>query len=111
MIAVREGRASSAKRPNKPRTIADKLAIYRRDIAPKLGSKIIYDVTEDELIDLVEAKGKRAEARANRLAAELKVFLGWAASLRGRKVGLEANVACRFGDLRFAERARTGNSA
>lgn len=93
MIAVREGRASSAKRPNKPRTIADKLAIYRRDIAPKLASRIIYDVTEDELIDLVEAKRKKAEVRANRVAAELKVFFGWAASLRGREVGLKAHVA------------------
>ncbi|HLL30491.1 MAG TPA: Arm DNA-binding domain-containing protein, partial [Allosphingosinicella sp.] len=43
--AVREGRSSRAKRLNKPRTVADKQDIYRRDIAPKLGRKIIYDVT------------------------------------------------------------------
>lgn len=47
MGAVREGRASRAKRTNKPRTIADKLAIYRCDIAPALGSRIIRDVVED----------------------------------------------------------------
>ncbi|HYE28327.1 MAG TPA: AAA domain-containing protein [Allosphingosinicella sp.] len=44
MEAVREGRSSRAKRINKPRTVADKQDIYRRDIAPKLGRKIIYDV-------------------------------------------------------------------
>jgi integrase len=107
MEAVREGRSSRAKRRNKPRTIADKQDIYRRDIAPRLGRKIIYDVTEVDLIKLVEAKGKKAKVRANRLAAELKVFFGWTASLRGLEVGLEVDPARRLGDLRFPEAPRT----
>lgn len=107
MDAAREGRSSRAKRPNKPRTIADKLEIYRRDIAPKLGRKIIYDVTEADLIKLVEAKGKTAKVRANRLAAELGVFFRWASSLRGLEVGLEVDPSRRLGDLRFPETART----
>jgi len=76
MAAVREGRASRAKRPNSPRTVKDKLAIYNRDIAPKLAKRSIYDITEADLIRVVEAKGKIAKVRANRLAAELKVFFG-----------------------------------
>jgi hypothetical protein len=32
MEAVREGRSSKAKRAHKPRTIADKLEMYRRDM-------------------------------------------------------------------------------
>ena len=107
MEAVREGRSSRAKRPNKPRTVADKQEIYRRDIAPKLGRKIIYDVTEADLIKLVEAKGKKARVRANRLAAELKVFFGWTASLRGLEVGLEVDPSRRLGDLRFPETPRS----
>lgn len=107
MIAVREGRSSRAKRPNKPRTISDKLEIYDRDIAPKLAARSIYEVTERELISLVEAKGKVAKVRANRLAAELKVFFGWAASLRGLEVGLEVDPSRRLGDLRFPETARS----
>ncbi len=107
MVAVREGRSSRAKRPNKPRTISDKLEIYDRDIAPKLGSKIIYDVTEADLIKLVQAKGKVAKIRANRLAAELKVFFGWCSSLRGLEVGLEIDPSRRLGDLRFPETARS----
>jgi integrase len=107
MEAVLEGRSSRAKRPNKPRTVGDKQEIYRRDIAPKLGRKIIYDVTEVDLIKLVEAKGKTARVRANRLAAELKVFFGWTASLRGLEVGLEVDPARRLGDLRFPETPRT----
>ena len=39
--------------------------------------------------------------RANRLAAELKVFFGWTASLRGLAVGLEVDPSRRLGDLRF----------
>lgn len=107
MEAVRDGRSSRAKRPNKPRTISDKLEIFQRDIEPKLGSMNIYEVTEGDLIRLVEAKGKSAKVRANRLAAELKVFFGWAASLRGLEVGLETDPSRRLGDLRFPETARS----
>lgn len=107
MTAVREGRASRAKRVNKPRTIADKQAIYDCDIAAKLATKIIYDVVEIDLTKVVLAKGKTAPVRANRLATELKVFFGWASSLRGTEVGLESNPAHRLTDLRFAETPRT----
>ena len=107
MVAVHEGRSSRAKRINKPRTIKDKMDVYNHDIAPTLGNRNIYEVTERDLINLVEAKGKTAKVRANRLAAELKVFFGWAASLRGLEVGLEADPSKRLGDLRFPERART----
>lgn len=107
MTAVREGRSSRAKRPNKPRTIKDKLEIYHRDIAPRLANRSIYAVTETDLIRLVETKGKVAKVRANRLAAELKVFFGWAASLRGLEVGLAIDPARRLGDLRFPESPRS----
>lgn len=107
MIAVREGRASRAKKANKPRTIKEKGEIFDRDIAPKLGSMVVYDVTEENLIRLVEAKAKKAKVRANRLAAELKVFFGWAASLRGFEVGLETDPSLRLGDLKFPEVARS----
>lgn len=107
MVAVREGRASRARRKNKPRTIKDKLEVYRRDVAPTLGGRTIYDVSERDLIQLVMEKGKTAKVRANRLAAELKVFFGWAAGLRGLEVGLESDPSLRLGDLRFPETARS----
>lgn len=107
MVAVRQGRSSRAKRPNKPRTVQDKLEIYARDIAPKLAKRSIYEIAEVDLIKLVEAKGKIARVRANRLAAELKVFFGWAASLRGLEVGLETDPSRRLGDLKFPETARS----
>ena len=106
MVAVREGRASRAKRKNKSRTIQDKQEIYDRDIAPALARKSMYEVSEDDLIALVSRKGKTAKIRANRLAAELKVFFGWAAGLRGREVGLKEDPSRRLGDLRFPETAR-----
>ncbi|CAN5592530.1 site-specific integrase [soil metagenome] len=107
MEAVREGRGSRAQRLNKPRTIADKIRIYNCDIAPKLGTKVIYDIVEADLTKLILAKGKRARVRANRLAAELKVFFGWASSLRGTEIGLTSNPAVRLTDLKFAETPRT----
>ena len=107
MVAVREGRSSRAKRPNKPRTILDKLEMYNRDIAPSLAKKSIHEVTEADLVRLVTLKGKTARIRSNRLAAELKVFFGWAASLRGMEVGLESDPSRRLHDLRFPETARS----
>lgn len=106
MVAVREGRSSRAKRSNKPRTVSDKLEIFERDIAPSLAQRSIYEITEADLVRLVEAKGKVAKVRANRLAAELKVFFGWAASLRGVEVGLESDPSHRLGDLKFPETPR-----
>lgn len=103
MVAVHEGRASRAKRRNKPRTIADKLEIFERDIKPRLGKRSVYEINERDLIKLVTAKGKVAKVRANRLAAELKVFFGWASSLRGLEVGLENDPSRRLGDLKFPE--------
>lgn len=104
--AAREGRASRAKRINRPRTIVDKLKIYRCDIAPKLGNRSIYGITERDLLLLVKAKGRMAKVRANRLASELKVFFGWASSLRGLEIGLEENPARRLADLRYPEPPR-----
>jgi hypothetical protein len=107
MEAVREGRGSRAKKLNKPRTIRDKMAIYNRDIAPKLADKLIFDVTEDDLVKLVLAKGRHARTRANRLVGELKVFFGWAASLRGKEIGLRSNPTARLADLRFPQTPRS----
>ncbi len=107
MEAVREGRASRTKKRNRPRTIADKLAIFDCDIAPQLGAKLIFDVTEDDLTKLVLAKGRKAPVRANRLGAELKVFFGWASSLRGTEIGLISNPAARLADLKFPEAPRS----
>jgi integrase len=107
MAAAREGRSSRAKTPNKPRTIQAKLEIFHRDIEPELGRKNIYQVTEADLVRLVLEKGKTARIRANRLGAELKVFFGWAASLRGMEVGLEVDPARRLADLKFPETPRS----
>jgi integrase len=107
MVAAREGRSSRAKTPNKPRTIQAKLEIFHRDIEPELGRKNIYQVTEADLVRLVLEKGKTARIRANRLGAELKVFFGWAASLRGMEVGLEVDPARRLADLKFPETPRS----
>lgn len=107
MVAVRQGRASRAKRPNKPRTIKEKQEIYDRDIAPTLAKRSIYEIVEDDLIRLVEIKGRTAQVRANRLSAELKVFFGWASSLRGLEVGLQTNPSFRLTDLRFPEQPRS----
>lgn len=103
MTAAREGRSSRAKRPNKEKTIAGKIKIYKANIAPTLSHRSIYDVTEDDLVRLVEKKGRTAKSMANRLAVELGVFFGWASSLKGCEVGLTFNPAKRLHDLHFPE--------
>lgn len=107
MVAVLEGRSSRAKRRIKPRTINEKDEMYKAEIGPAIGGKLIFDVTEGDLTKLVLAIGKRAKVRANRVAGELKVFFGWAASLRGTEVGLSISPATRLTDLKFPEVPRT----
>jgi integrase len=107
MQAVREGRASRAKKKNRPRTIADKEELFARDIPQQLKALSIYDVAEQDLTKLVLVKGRTAKTAANRLISELKVFFGWASSLRGTEVGLTTNPAARLADLRFPETPRS----
>lgn len=107
MRAAEAGRASKAKRPNKPRTLKDKRDIFSGDIAPTLADRPVHDVTEEELVALVEAKGKCAPVRANRLGSELMVFFGWMASLRGKEVGLPKDPSARLRDLRHPETPRS----
>ena len=105
MAAVGRGTASRERRAPKPRTIADKLAIFTRDIEPKLGSKSVYDVTERDLVALVRAKAMTAPVRANRLGAELKVIFGWCCSLDASdSVALTANPAARLHELATDEK-------
>lgn len=106
MRAVHEGRSSRRKRTTKPLTIKDKILAYQRDIGPNLRKRNIYDVTEEDLIKIVE-KRKNTKISANHLANELKAFFGWAASLTGKEVGLAADPASRLSDLRFPEKPRS----
>ena len=48
----------------------------------------ILSVTDDDLWSIIEAKGETAPTRANRLAAECKVFFSWCWSRRGRNAGI-----------------------
>jgi len=107
MVAVRQGRASRAKRPNKARTITKKQEIFDRHIAPTLVKRSSYEIVEDDLIRLIEIKGRTAQVRANRLSAELKVFFGWASSLRSLEVSLQTNPSLRLTDLRSPEQPRS----
>jgi len=73
----------------KPRTLRDKGYIWTGDIQPHIAQKSVFDLTPDDLWELVENKGETSPVRANRLAVELKCIFGWAASRRGKKEGIE----------------------
>lgn len=109
MEAVRQGRGSAKNRVCRPVTIACKKYKFLGDISPAIGKKNIHDVVEDDLIRLVEAKGRRAQVSANRLAGELQTFFRWCSSLRGKEVGLQKDPSQRLRDLRFPEKPRSRN--
>lgn len=106
MEAVRQGRIGNRRRLPRLRTVADKLEIYNRDIAPLIARYAIADVHGAVLVKLVLAKGQNAPIRATRLAAELSVFFGWASSINGASVGLKCNPASRLRQLRYPEEPR-----
>ncbi|WP_404337704.1 tyrosine-type recombinase/integrase [Sphingomonas sp. MMS12-HWE2-04] len=84
MASVRKGEH----RTLKPRSISGKEYIWTGDIRDQLGARILQELTDDDLWSLVLAKGKTAPIRANRLAAELKVFFKWCAGRPGKVAGV-----------------------
>lgn len=72
----------------KPRTLADKRAMWVRDIEPVLAARALPSITPDDLWALVERKGDDAPVRANRLAAEIKVIWSWFVSRPGQRAGI-----------------------
>lgn len=84
MAAMRRG----DRKKLKPRTIADKEVIYTRDIAPRLGTKVLADLTEDDCWDAVYDKATASKSRANKMAGELSCFLKWCAGREGRMAGI-----------------------
>ena len=92
----------------KPGTIREKDEIYTRDMKAIHG-KPIHSITDDDLWELVETKGETATTRANRLAAEMKVFFSWCASRRGKKagIGLASDPSRTLSGSYFAQSHRT----
>lgn len=110
IAAVKAGEHRTRKRksakPISERTIKDKEAIYRRNVATKIGSKLIGEVTEADIDAII--MGMKAKVQANRTGAELRVFFGWAGSRRGEALGikLKADPTARVGELWHAEAPR-----
>ena len=84
MAAMRRGDRKTLK----PRTIEDKDKIFSRDIGPRLGKKVLGDLTEDECWDAVYDKAKASKVRANKMAGELSCFLRWCSSREGQMDGI-----------------------
>ncbi|WP_183029931.1 tyrosine-type recombinase/integrase [Altericroceibacterium spongiae] len=73
----------------KPHTLYDKEVIFTRDIKPRLGKKLLLDLTENECWDAVYDKAKASKVRANKMAGQLSCFLRWCAGREGRMAGIE----------------------
>jgi len=84
MAAMRRG----DRKKLKPRTIADKDVIYTRDIGPRLGTKVLAGLTEDDCWDAVYDKANASKSRANKMAGELSCFLKWCTGREGRMAGV-----------------------
>lgn len=84
MAAMRRG----DRKKLKPRTILDKDKMYIRDIGPRIGSRVLAELTEDDCWDAVYDKAKASKLRANKMAGELSCFLKWCAGREGRMAGI-----------------------
>ncbi len=84
MAAMRRGDPKKLK----PRTIFDKDKMYTRDIGPRIRSKVLAELTEDDCWDAVHDKAKASKHRANKMAGELSCFLKWCAGREGRMAGI-----------------------
>lgn len=84
MAAMRRGDRKTLR----PRTLDDKQKIFTRDIAPRLGTKTLGKLTENECWDAVYDKAKSSKVRANKMAGELNCFLRWCSSREGQMDGI-----------------------
>lgn len=73
----------------KPRTISDKQIIFDRDIGPRLGDRLLYELTDDQCWEAVYDKAKASKDRANKMASELNCFLRWCSGREGRMAGIK----------------------
>ncbi|MFM5929406.1 MAG: tyrosine-type recombinase/integrase [Novosphingobium sp.] len=73
----------------KPRTLYDKEVIFDRDINPRLGGRVLGELTENDCWDAVYDKAKGSKVRANKMAGELSCFLRWASGREGRMAGIQ----------------------
>lgn len=73
----------------KPRTLEDKDVIYTRDIGPRLGVRILGELTDDDCWDAVYDKARASKHRANKMAGELSCFLRWCCGREGRMAGIK----------------------
>lgn len=80
--------SSGKRKVLKPRTLADRLGVWKRDIKPFLGDRILSDISPDDLWSIVEAKGDVAPVRANRLAGQLRMMWAWFTSRAGKRAGI-----------------------
>lgn len=84
MIYVRAGE----RRELAASTIDDKERLWRV-FAPVIGQRQLQSVTDDDLWAVVQAKADEgARGRANRIAAEMKVFFSWCVSRAGKNAGV-----------------------
>lgn len=100
MTAMRRGDRKTLK----PRTLEDKTKIFTRDIEPRLGKKVLGELTEDECWDAVYDKAKSSKVRANKMAGELSCFLRWCSSREGQmdSIRLQAHPAPTLNSNWFA---------
>ncbi|MET0364113.1 MAG: integrase family protein, partial [Sphingobium sp.] len=100
---------SGVRRKLKPSSIEQKEHMWTADLKDKLGHCTLQEVKEDDLWSLIINKGKRAPIRANRLAAELKVFMKWCAGRSGWEAGvsLELSPAISLSGYYFPSKPRS----
>lgn len=107
MAAVERGTHRTKQKAIRESSIGAKRDIWRVDIKPHLGSRELASLTGDDLWEVIERKGLTAPVRANRLAAELKVFFKFCCSRAGREIGLRADPSSTLMGKYFEEKPRT----
>lgn len=83
---------SGLRKTLKPRTIEDKERLWRVSKDSLVG-RPLRSITERDLRDIVRAKADEgSKIRANRMAAEFKVFFGWCCGMDGEDAGVTLDI-------------------
>lgn len=76
---------------------------FERDVSPRLGSKMLSQITHDDLADIIADKFEVAPTASNRLQSFLSRLFRWCVTIGRRDTRLTSNPACDLVKLHRAQ--------
>lgn len=110
IAALRDGTNTHGRRVNKESTLSEKERVWKSVFKEALGDRLIVNVSEDDLLDQIDAvRDERGLNAANTAIRYVKAFFTWAKRSK-RKTGAKVNPAADLAPSAVRSRSRFLNA-